>query len=160
MTDRYLFHCGDEETCLHILGTAGAIGCQAERSSEFPFGCSVIGTRDQVMRVKEDAECNLLDLIALYVPRFICGISSYICNPLTVILKGGDIMNQELIRPVLDEDGNPYVPFDKEVQLVDGSYEIIHATGYEVCVGDPNNFVDWEYQYEDREGNRYPEDPQ
>lgn len=58
----------DEETCLHILGTAGAIGCQAERSSEFPFGCSVIGTRDQVMRVKEDAECNLLDLIALYVP--------------------------------------------------------------------------------------------
>lgn len=69
-------------------------------------------------------------------------------------------MNQELIRPVLDEDGNPYVPFDKEVQLVDGSYEIIHATGYEVCVGDPNNFVDWEYQYEDREGNRYPEDPQ
>lgn len=40
------------------------------------------------------------------------------------------------------------MPFDK---MFDG--EFCHATGYEVCLGDPDNLADWWEEFEDSEGN-------
>lgn len=40
------------------------------------------------------------------------------------------------------------MPFDHEF-----NGELCHATGYEVCKGDPKNPADWWNEYEDREGN-------
>lgn len=46
------------------------------------------------------------------------------------------------------------MPFDKMFEL-DNHYhqELCHATGYEVCLGDPDNSVDWWNEYEDSNGD-------
>lgn len=43
------------------------------------------------------------------------------------------------------------MPFDK-VFDVDGSEELCHATGYEVCLGNPDNPADWWEEFEDSKG--------
>ncbi len=39
-----------------------------------------------------------------------------------------------------------YMPFDRNG---------MHATGYEVCLGDTENPADWWNEYEDEEGNLF-----
>lgn len=49
------------------------------------------------------------------------------------------------MRRKLDE-----MPFDRSF---DGGFSLCHATGYEVCLGNPDNPADWWNEYEDSEGN-------
>lgn len=44
------------------------------------------------------------------------------------------------------------MPFDMSF---DGGFTLCHATGYEVCLGDPDNPADWWNEYEDIDGNIY-----
>ncbi len=44
------------------------------------------------------------------------------------------------------------MPFDKTFD-VDGNQESCHATGWEVCEGDPDNPADWWEEYEDSNGD-------
>ncbi len=43
-----------------------------------------------------------------------------------------------------------HMPFDRSF---DGGFTLCHATGYEVCFGNPNNHADWWNEYEDLDGN-------
>lgn len=47
------------------------------------------------------------------------------------------------------------MPFDKAFVTASGNEELCHATGYEVCMGDPNCRADWWNEYEDFKGNLY-----
>lgn len=44
-----------------------------------------------------------------------------------------------------------FTPFDKSF-TVNGNEELCHATGYEVCTGDPGNPADWWNEYVDSDG--------
>ena len=44
------------------------------------------------------------------------------------------------------------MPFDMSF---DGGFTICHVTGYEVCLGDPDNPADRWNEYEDIDGNIY-----
>lgn len=46
------------------------------------------------------------------------------------------------------------MPFDK-VFITENGNELCHATGYEVCDGNPKNSADWWNEYTDSEGNLY-----
>ena len=46
------------------------------------------------------------------------------------------------------------MPFDKAFETENGA-EMCHATGYEVCDGNPENPGDWWNEYQDAEGNLY-----
>ena len=43
------------------------------------------------------------------------------------------------------------MPFDKAFEI-DGNVELCHATGDEVCLGDPDNPSDWWNEYIDSNG--------
>lgn len=47
------------------------------------------------------------------------------------------------------------MPFDKRFDLDGGGEGLCHATGWEVCDGDPENPADWWEEYQDAEGNLY-----
>ena len=47
------------------------------------------------------------------------------------------------------------MPFDKMFITENGNQELCHATGYEVCDGNPKNPSDWWNEYEDDDGNLY-----
>ena len=47
------------------------------------------------------------------------------------------------------------MPFDKVFKTESGNKEFCHATGYEVCEGNPDNIADWWNEYKDSEGNLY-----
>ena len=47
------------------------------------------------------------------------------------------------------------MPFDKAFVVENGNEELCHATGYEICDGNPENQADWWNEYEDSEGNLY-----
>lgn len=49
----------------------------------------------------------------------------------------------------------PQMPFDHVFETENGNEELCHATGFEVCLGDPSNCQDWWFEYTDREGNLY-----
>lgn len=53
---------------------------------------------------------------------------------------------KEELRRELDS-----MPFDK-VFTVDGNEQFCHATGYEVCEGNPDDPADWWNEYIDSEG--------
>lgn len=44
------------------------------------------------------------------------------------------------------------MPFDKAFIVEGGNEELCHATGIEVCWGDPKNPADWWNEYEDSFG--------
>ena len=44
------------------------------------------------------------------------------------------------------------IPFDKAFYLEDGRQELCHATGIEVCMGNPANLADWWNEYVDSNG--------
>lgn len=46
------------------------------------------------------------------------------------------------------------MPFDKAFETENGE-ELYHATGYEVCLGNPKNPADWWNEYEDSTGETY-----
>ena len=52
----------------------------------------------------------------------------------------------KILRRKLEE-----MPFDKRFE-VEMTGELCHATGYEVCVGDPENPADWWNEYIDSDG--------
>ena len=58
--------------------------------------------------------------------------------------RSGRVKKQPMVRQL------DYMPFDKSF---DGGFTLCHATGYEVCFGNPNNPADWWNEYEDRDGN-------
>lgn len=47
------------------------------------------------------------------------------------------------------------MPFDKVFVTESGNEELCHATGYEVCMGAPEEPADWWNEYMDSEGNLY-----
>lgn len=49
----------------------------------------------------------------------------------------------------------PQMPFDHVFETPSGNEELCHATGFEVCFGDPDSYQDWWFEYTDREGNLY-----
>lgn len=49
----------------------------------------------------------------------------------------------------------PQMPYDHVFETENGNEELCHATGYEVCLGNPDNLQDWWLEYTDREGNLY-----
>ena len=55
-------------------------------------------------------------------------------------------MSKELIRELKE------MPFDKVFETENGR-EFCHATGLEICFGNPNKPSDWWNEYEDSEGN-------
>lgn len=56
-------------------------------------------------------------------------------------------MKKELIREL------EKMPFDKVFITENGNKEFCHATGYEVCYGNPDDPADWWNEYEDSEEN-------
>lgn len=46
------------------------------------------------------------------------------------------------------------MPFDKAFETKNG-VELCHATGFEVCLGNPKNPADWWNEYEDSTGETY-----
>ena len=46
------------------------------------------------------------------------------------------------------------MPFDKAFETENGT-ELCHATGFEVCLGDPSNPADWWNEYEDSPGETH-----
>lgn len=56
----------------------------------------------------------------------------------------------ETAREFLEE-----MPFDHGFYTVEGNYELCHATGWCVCLGDTQNSADWWNEYTDSEGNLY-----
>ena len=57
-------------------------------------------------------------------------------------------MKTEVLRRELDT-----MPFDKAFTTENGNEELCHATGYEVCLGNPDDASDWWEEFEDSEGN-------
>ena len=49
----------------------------------------------------------------------------------------------------------PQMPYDHAFETSSGNEELCHATGYEVCMGNPDNCQDWWFEYTDKEGNLY-----
>ena len=45
-----------------------------------------------------------------------------------------------------------YMPYDKAFE-VNGNQELCHATGFEVCDGNPENPADWWEEYKDSNGD-------
>ena len=45
------------------------------------------------------------------------------------------------------------MPFDKMFEVAEGRQELCHATGIEVCFGNPDNLADWWNEYQDSEGD-------
>lgn len=45
-----------------------------------------------------------------------------------------------------------YIPYD-HVFMVNGNEELCHATGYEVCEGNPEDSSDWWNEYIDSNGD-------
>lgn len=56
----------------------------------------------------------------------------------------GRVKKQPMIRRL------DHMPFDKSF---DGGFSLCHATGFERCLGNPNNPADWWNEYEDQDGN-------
>lgn len=46
-----------------------------------------------------------------------------------------------------------YMPFDKMFWVTENRQELCHATGVEVCFGDPENPADWWNEYIDSDGD-------
>lgn len=44
------------------------------------------------------------------------------------------------------------MPFDRMFELASGQQTLAHATGYEVCMGDPSNLADWWNEYTTPDG--------
>lgn len=44
------------------------------------------------------------------------------------------------------------MPFDKMFETASGQQVLCHATGYEVCMGDPDNLADWWNEYQTADG--------
>ena len=45
------------------------------------------------------------------------------------------------------------MPFDKMFEVAEGRWELCHATGREVCFGDPSDPADWWNEYIDSDGD-------
>jgi hypothetical protein len=56
-------------------------------------------------------------------------------------------MENSILRRELEN-----MPFDKAFDTGNGE-ELCHATGYEVCLGDPDDASDWWEEFQDSEGN-------